>query len=325
MPDVINIAPVSYCGQQATEVLIKPAFLTPELQRLMQIMLNIKSRKQLALDSILEDILQDGTGCGRTPSGDVINLSEKFLDVCDIKANLDQCAKNLRDSFMEEWLRSGNAINDITGTRVEDYILEKVQDALRIDVFKVVWFGDTNSTDETLSTCTGFWPRLIQSANAYGITKAGSFNAVLTECEALTAFRDMWTDQSPLLKSRAKNDKYIAVTSSVWENYRTCLEEKCCGDRGVIRTEEGDERLFFRGVEVIEMTEWDRIIAAKNLSFPHRALLTFKDNLVLGTDALAATNTLEILYNPYQKTNQIDAEFKMGTQFIYDELTIVTF
>ncbi len=314
MADVLNVSGVSWCGQQANEVLIKPTFLTPEITSMMQVMINIKSRKQLALDSILEDVLQDGT-----------DLSEKFIELCDVKINLDQCAKNLRDSFMEEWLQSGNAINDITGTKVEDYILDKVQNAARIDLFKVIWFGDTNSADTTLSVCTGHWTRLIQSVNAYGINRAGSFNEVLGDCESLDIFRTIWKEQSDLLDSRPDNEKYLAVTRSVWENYQKCLEDKCCGDRGVFLTENGTPKLTFRGVEVRKITEWDRIIKAKNLAFPHRALYTFKDNLVLGTDSLAATNTLEILYNPYTKLNQIDAEFKMGTQFIYNELTVVAY
>jgi hypothetical protein len=35
---------------------------------------------------------------------------------------------------------------------------------------------------------------------------------------------------------------------------------------------------------------------------------------------MADTNALEILYNPYDKTNQVDAEFKIGTQYKYAEL-----
>ena len=42
MADVLDIN-VSWAGQQANEVLIKPTFLTPELQNEFRIILDIKS------------------------------------------------------------------------------------------------------------------------------------------------------------------------------------------------------------------------------------------------------------------------------------------
>ena len=70
MADVINIGGVSYCGIQANEVLIKPAFLTPQMEAYFDVMLAIKSRKQLALDDNLEDIIQSSVGCGRDVTGE---------------------------------------------------------------------------------------------------------------------------------------------------------------------------------------------------------------------------------------------------------------
>jgi hypothetical protein len=89
--------------------------------------------------------------------------------------------------------------------------------------------------------------------------------------------------------------------------------------------EEGQRALTFRGIPVYKVAEWDRIIAAKGLSNPHRAIYTYDKNLVVGTDNMADTNSLEILYNPYEKTNQIDAEFKIATNYKYDELTVIAY
>ena len=104
MADVLDIN-VSWAGQQANEVLIKPTFLTPELQNEFRIMLDIKSKRQLALDTILSGVVRPSVGCGRDNAGDVVDITEKFIEVCDLKVNLDQCAKNLKNTFMEEFLR----------------------------------------------------------------------------------------------------------------------------------------------------------------------------------------------------------------------------
>lgn len=326
MADVINITGVTYAGVQANEVLIKPAFLTPQMEAYFDVMLSIKSRKQLALDDNLEDIIQASSGCGRDVTGEVITLSEKFIDVCDAKVNLDQCAKGLRDSFMEEWARSGNAEFDITGTKIADYIVEKVQAGMRTDLWRLVWFGDTVGLagDQVLGICDGFMKRLIARAQTYNIV---SYNlpTSLTTDSALTALKYLHDNASSLLDNIPNEQKYFAVTRSVWDNYLATNEDACCGDRGIIMTNEGTRTLYFRGIEVRKESEWDRAISAKNLSNPNRIVYTYNKNLVVGTDAMADTNSLEILYNPYAKTNQVDAEFKIGTQFKYDELTAIAY
>lgn len=321
MADVINIAGVSYCGIQANEVLIKPAFLTPQMEAYFDVMLSIKSRKQLALDDTLEDIIQTSEGCGRDVTGEVITLTEKFIDVCDAKINLDQCVKGLRDSFMEEWARSGNAEFDITGTQIADYILEKVQAGMRTDLWRLVWFGNTALTgDQVLKICDGFWTRLIADAQTYVIENRVDIPTSLSSDSAIDALRALHDNASPLLDNVPNSDKYFAVTRTIWNNFRNYQEDLCCGDRGITMLVNGEERLTFRGIEVRKESEWDRAITAKNLSNPNRILYTTKTNLVVGTDAMADTNALEILYNPFEKTNQVDAEFKIGTQYKYAEL-----
>lgn len=326
MADVINIAGVSYCGQQASEVLQKPAFLTPQMQAYFEILLGVKSRRQMALDNTLEDIVQESIGCGRDATGEAILLSEKFLDVCDAKINLDQCAKGLRDSFMEEWARSGNSEFDVTGTDIANYILEKVQAGLRTDLWRIVWFGDTTLNDQVLQVCDGFWKRLIAAAQVYedGFVFTDLPNT-LADDSAITALRYLHDNASDLLDNIPDDQKYFAVTKSVWNNYRSYNEDLCCGDRGITMLNNGTPQLFFRGIEVRKESEWDRAIKAKNLSNPNRIVYTYNKNLVVGTDVMSDTTSLEILYNPYEKINQIDAEFKIGTQYKYPELTAIAY
>jgi hypothetical protein len=45
--------------------------------------------------------------------------------------------------------------------------------------------------------------------------------------------------------------------------------------------------------------------------------------LVIGTDAVSDTNTLDFYYVKQDKMNYIDAEFKMGTQYVYGELSVI--
>lgn len=325
MASVLPFPDVSYCGQQATEVMIKPTFTTQELLNFVRVLPNIKSKQQVILDNTLEDIIQTAAGCGWTPKGGPMNLTEKFIEVCKIKVNLDQCATDVEGMFMENWLKTGNDEADITATELGDYIIEKVVNALRIDVAKVAWFGDTSSSDETLSVCDGLWTRLLDAVVPYGVTRAFNFGPTLSECEALEGLRAVYDAASDLLYGRPENEVYIAVTRSVFENYRACLEERCCGDRGTILLENGTSTLTFRGIPLRVMPEWDRIIRSKGLGNPHRILYTAKDNLIVGTDMWDDTATLDFWYSKDEDINKIKANFKIATLVLYEELSVIAY
>lgn len=325
MADVIS-NDVSWCGQQATEVMIKPVFYNEELTRFFEVLGDIKSTRQLALDEILEDIVRVSSGCGRDVSGGPIDISEKIITLCDMKVNLDQCAKNLKNTFMEEMLRTGNALYDLTGTDLENYILQKVTEALGQDVPKIAWMGDTALVGSfpTIGACDGIWKRLI-NAGSYEVAKPYDFGATLAECEALDALRAVYEGASDLLDQMPENQKFFAVTRSVYDNYRTCLEERCCGDRGTILLENGSSTFTFRGIPVIKMSSWDRWISNYSLLNPHRILYSWNKNLVIGTDMFSDTTQLDFYYVKQDKMNHIDAEFSMATQFKYGELTAIAY
>lgn len=329
MPDVLNVQDTTWCGQQASEIFYKPAFRAGGItDQFFLIVPNIKSRRQMVLDEQLQYIVQISDACARTPNGEVINLSEKFLEVCPLKINLDQCAKNLEEKFTEEWLRTGNSLFDITGTAVEDYIIRKVTEALALDLWRIIWFGDTASDDERYNVCDGFWTRIFASVGEYDtdIKRVTVAEGALGECAALDYLRQVYEGASDLLNEVPENQKYFMLTRSMYDNYRTCLEERCCGDRGTILLEDGRTQFFFRGIPVYLAPGWDRYIRNDlNNEFPHRIVYATYQSLAVGSDELSDTTTVEVLYNPYEKNNQIDAEFKLGTQIPYNELVAVAY
>lgn len=326
MANILNFDNVAWEGQQANEVFIKPAFLVPSLQSEMDVLISIKSKRQMVLDTNLRDIVRASTGCGRTTTGDVVDLTDKFLEVCDAKINLEQCAKNLKDTFMEEWLKTGNEIFDITGTEVAAYIERKVAEGLSRDVYTIAWFGDTESNNATLATCDGLWKKLIAGVSAYGVQRAYTFQSnTITSGQSLVVLREMVENASDLLDQVAEGDKYIKLTRALYDDYLAQREDACCGDKSWDMLEQGKRQLYFRGIPVYKATEWSNAITAYGLSFPNRAIYTAKGNLFLGTDAVSDTNAFEMFYDKRDKLTYIDGEFKIGTQYAYDELTVVAY
>lgn len=326
MANILQFDNVTWEGQLANEVFIKPAFLVPSLQDEMDVLISIKSKRQMVLDTNLRDIVRASSGCGRTTTGNVVDLTDKFLEVCDAKINLEQCAKNLRDTFMEEWLKTGNEIFDLTDTEVAAYIEKKVAEGLSRDVYTIAWFGDTESGNATLATCDGLWKKLIAGVSAYGVQREYTFQSnTITSGQSLDVLRAMVEGASDLLDQVPENEKYIKLTRALYNDYLAQREDACCGDKSWDMLEEGKRQLYFRGIPVYKATEWSNAITAYGLSFPNRAIYTAKSNLFLGTDAVSDTNSFEMYYDKKDKLTYIDGEFKIGTQYAYDELTVLAY
>jgi hypothetical protein len=173
-----------------------------------------------------------------------------------------------------------------------------------------------------LASCNGIWTRLVAGANAYEIEKV-TIPTTLGDCTALDTMRSMYEAASDLLDQMPESDKYFALTRELYNNYLTCREDACCGDKSWDMVEMGPRTLMFRGIVVYKKSRWSQIISANSLNHTHRAVYTYNQNLVIGTDAVSDTNTLDFYYVKQDKMNYIDAEFKMGTQYVYGELTVI--
>lgn len=326
MADILDVD-VNYPGKLANSIIIKPVFQADALEKYFDVRLGIKTKEQLALNTSLQRILRPSVGCGRDQQGNVINVYEKFIEVCDLKANLEQCAKNIASSFFTQMLKTGNEEYDLTGTDVEDFIVGRVVDALKLDVVEIAWFGDTDSEDEYLSSCDGIWKRVFTAIDEYGIDIAYDIqvneDGSLPDCEGLNTLRALYSGASDLLDEQPEETKYMLLTRELYDNYVNCREDACCGDRSWEMIEEGKRQMFYKGIKVDKMSNWSRAIKDFGLDYKHRAMYYQKGELVVGTDAISDTNSFDFWYDKKDKMNYIDVEMKMGTQIIYDEMVIV--
>jgi hypothetical protein len=97
------------------------------------------------------------------------------------------------------------------------------------------------------------------------------------------------------------------------------------GDIFISRTEggEGEEVVRYKGIEVVGMANWTEIIENDfNASRLYRAILTVKENLVLGTDRIADMMSVKFEYHPYPRVNTLETRFKLGFQLLWPEFTL---
>jgi hypothetical protein len=96
----------------------------------------------------------------------------------------------------------------------------------------------------------------------------------------------------------------------------------------------GKQRLYFRGVELVPMYEWDTALTAlAGATFP--ALFTAagaaidatagciyvaKENLMIGTDVSSPENEMKMIYDEVSDNMYIRAGFTMGFEYGWNSL-----
>lgn len=325
---------ITWDGQAADEIFAKPIFTDPDLLSTFRIIPNVKSKKKLAVDTILEKILKKVTTCARNPSGNLITLSDRTLEVENVGVDLEQCALSLEDGFMEQFLNSGNDIFDLNGTYIKTYLEQKVVDALKMDVPRVLWFGDTASGDANYNLIDGFWKHLfaLGATNpsmvgpAIPATLPSAYDAT-GAAAVLAIFRGLYDAQPQVLRALPANRKRFIVSLELAEALQDAYTTLggVNGDIFIRRNQDGEgyDTFKFKGIEVIGMAHWSNIIDT-DLSGTKtiRAVLTDTQNLVVGTDRVEDTMNVEFMYHPYPRVNTLEANFKLGTQIVWPELTV---
>lgn len=321
-------------GKEADEIFAKPVFTDPDLLNLFRVIPNVKSKVKLAVDTTLEKILKRVTTCGRNPSGELINISELYLEVESVGVDLEQCAKTLEQTFLEQYLNTGNEVFNLDGTYIKSYLQDKIVTALKLDVPRVLFFGDKASADPNYNQFDGIWKQLM-ALSATNPTMVGpNIPATLpdayTEAGAkaiLGIFRGLYDAQTRVLRALPANRKRFIVNLELAEALQDAYTTlgSVNGDIFLRRNQdgEGNDIFKFKNIDVVGMAHWSHIIDTDlDGEMTYRAILTDTQNLAVGTDRIDDTMNVEMLYHPYQRVNTIEANFKLGTQVIWPELTV---
>ena len=156
-------------------------------------------------------------------------------------------------------------------------------------------------------------------------TTANTAPAALTTDEALTAFESM-RKAAPDVMLENKEMLVIYATRSMVENYKESLQAVGAGEQAYTATIDGVARLTWDGIPIIEKASWDTTINTKLAkAYPHRALLTMKENLILGTDGSDDSVNIEFWHNKDDQENRMRIEFKMGTEYVHSGYIVAAY
>ena len=139
--------------EQSKDVLLKNFGLVGiATRRRIGIQTGIKYKEHLHyLD--LAPTLQSGSECGFSAAG-TATLTERLIQVADIKVNMDICPKHLVGKYAEYLVRINANENDLP---FERWIVDGIIAEVNKKIEKLIWQGDTTqSSDADIKWINGF-------------------------------------------------------------------------------------------------------------------------------------------------------------------------
>lgn len=149
--------------------------------------------------------------------------------------------------------------------------------------------------------------------------------AYLTPERAYNLLSDMWYKADIKLRQR-KSECRFYVTQSIADKYEQYLVGK-----GIESTYsnlvDGVPALKFNGVPVIPMPMWDANIQSyfdlgDTYDAPHRALLTLKSVIAVGTPSTKAFDEVDVWYDKTSRKNYILCKDKLDAKILSDKMLI---
>lgn len=325
----------TYPGKLNLE-LIKPITIeSPALSELFRIIQGVRCGEYLHYIQPLTTVLTKGTAdCAPTytESG---SITDRQLTTAPFEVNLEFCKKEFTaicTALADDPTFIADGLDGYQLTsKFQSIIFEQVLDAVRRDIFKVVFTGQSAFTGSSLySAIDGVFTRFFDSETAYCVrpvnnaTFPNTATSVLAANNARDVFRALWGDSQIQLKSLPANRKAIWVSGSVWENYYDSLINDCCVEGSWKAGQDGIAKLYYRGIEIVPLWIVDEALQDSGNPYydiiRHFAIYTAKDNHVLGVEKAADLNNLESCYDCRTKTTLIQGEMRFGYNFIQCDL-----
>jgi ATP-dependent Clp endopeptidase proteolytic subunit ClpP len=352
-PQAISILETSfnytYPGILTTDIYYKSTLDTPALSDMFTIDQGISFRKKYNLVTQLSNLLQPYGGCTRLFNGNRQLITNATVETKEFQLAESWCKDDFTaqltgvyNFLAQEWLKTGIASFDPTGTPIAQVIDKVLSDALRRDVFQRATMGAGNSSSSNYNQIDGLWDRLIDSSGAsnYCVVRGGSALGVgtLSAGAALTALQAVFAASNPLLKQMIGKATFW-VTGSVYDNYVQSLvgtgnvsanqfQNTIDGVNGSINLTVGGG-INYLGIPIKPVRFWDQSLADTNnplnATTRHLILLTVKENHILGVENGGDLNKIEGWYERKDRKFYYESDMKFGYNYLHCDLSSIAY
>lgn len=355
MAGFIDPSDIDFSGKQiqsVSELIMEDVYAKPSLSQIHSLATGIKAKQQIGFAGRLSGLIgKVSAGCEPDTDTNTIELTQKLWEPKYIEGRFIQCWKDLLPSFWAWALANGVKKADLTTGDFINFIQTIIGDALWEAWLRLVWFGNTAASNYNGSPTgvitngisvayftpfDGIWEQIadivsahaarlsdgLTSKNAQATYSAQAFDNTDTTNRVVTnTLAQMKYDSD--FRLREKEGLQFYVTQSVFDQYAKELRSYSNVDASYTRIEGGYTSLMFEGIPVIGLNFLDRNIRAyqdngTKYNKPHRALLTTKSNLPVGTEEEGNLAQLDIFYDKKTKKLYVDFGYNLDTKVLQD-------
>lgn len=289
------------------------------------------NNKYFYLNTEIDKITKLRVGCGWVETGTGAEIYRKLINPVDLEAQLSQCADVFDDTVFRKQLKRGVDVNDLSGTQIEKLLLSFVEPAIVRDAMRMLFLGDTASSNPYYSPFDGVYKKLASGVITDGINDAGAVsNTDILPANIIATLRRVYDLADRKLRQVPNPDKAFYVTYSVWNGYRQWMQDNAQLESSKEQMITGVERLFFQGVELIRLDIVDEYLSDDFMSGspssvpePNRIIYSQKKNNVIALDTVSRYNEVKFWYEPVPDKNYMRARYMMQYEYLYPELVTI--
>jgi hypothetical protein len=126
------------------------ALLTGESKSMVKLYPNVKSKIKIPRFD-MSGLLQEAD-CSFTDGG-TSTLSEKTLEVCPLKVNIEICQRTFEQDYLSMQLKAGSNNTEVAPASIENYILDQIALNISKETESLFWNGNTAGSPASL--CDG--------------------------------------------------------------------------------------------------------------------------------------------------------------------------
>jgi hypothetical protein len=279
-------------------------------------------------------------------------FSVKSWDTKEYNCKVTLCRKDLECDFEKWWNENGcNDADDVSDNFIK-FLVDWIGSALVESHWTKVWFSDSSlATSSTLYGADGLFiqmaaiappanveQRVVIAENANATYALQDTLAADTGFETYSAMYDLALENMALAGN--ETNLGIETTQKLAVNYLQYLrannQVNCCFKSDVTEGKYRLDNLNIFGLPIRIRTEWDEIIRGTKSKTdttpifaelndgtrwtePHRAVLTYKENIPVGVCNAGKLENVDVLYNPYDRNISIASEYEIGATVIWDD------
>lgn len=287
---------------------------------------------------------KDPKDCKTTDCDLDLGFSAKKWQIGMIACRIPICVNTFDENFLLFWKSYRRLFGDESlDSALMKYIFDLFQTELDAAIWRTVWFGDrsTESTDPNYKflrvidgiftqaeAMTGIKIDVTENTSGAGGTAVpitGEKIRLYLETAYRAASKMPWFDETKL---QFEMTKAMATELVIWLNSLDDKSKTNCECFDVdkvtaLKTFSVNKSLFIFGIPIVVHQEFDAVIKALDLTHPYRAILTQRDNILVGTAEADQLVDTKIWYSEDDEVIYMRGGSQIGASLVTNEYAYI--